>query len=843
MPGKIVIKGARVHNLKSIDLEIPRDRFVVVTGVSGSGKSSLAFDTLYAEGQRRYVESLSADARQFLQQLERPDLDGVDGLSPAIAIQQKTGIFTPRSTVGTVTEIYDYLRLLFARVGQPVCLQCGREISAQSIGEIVDQLMAFAAGTRIFVMARIPKGTNGRTGEILGDLAREGFARVKIDGQMRELAGQIELDDNQKRRIDLIVDRLVLREGVEKRLADSLEVASRFGQQFITIEVLPDAESEKSREITFSLKFACADCGVSFPEVTPRLFSFNSPQGACPLCAGLGFAGRPESGSKPAETRSSTAACAQCKGSRLKAESLAVKLGSKNIAEVASWPVAETIRFLERLALGSRQQVIGRKILPDILGRLRFLVQVGLDYLSLDRPSITLSGGEAQRVRLATQIASRLAGVLYILDEPSIGLHQKDNARLLAILKQLRDLGNSVLVVEHDEETILEADQVIEMGPGAGVNGGEIVAQGTPGELMQNARSLTGQYLSGRAKIPVPPQRRKGTGDFLVVKGAKHNNLADVSVEIPIGAMTCVTGVSGSGKSSLIMDVLYNAVAQRLHRSETKAGAFDALIGWERFDRIVGVDQIPIGRTPRSNPATYTGVYDLIRDLFSQLPEARVRGYGAGRFSFNTSGGRCEACRGDGLVKVDMNFLPDVFVTCAVCQGRRYNGETLQVKYKGLSIADVLDLTVAQAIELLGNVPAAAEKLRMLIEVGLGYLRLGQPAHTLSGGEAQRVKLARELGRRSAGESLYILDEPTSGLHFADIQKLLDVLHRLTDAGNTVIVIEHNLDIIKTADYIIDMGPEGGEKGGKVVARGSPEQVALNPRSFTGQYLAPRLFG
>jgi excinuclease ABC subunit A len=841
MPGKIVVKGARVHNLKSIDLEIPRDRFVVITGVSGSGKSSLAFDTLYAEGQRRYVEALSADARQLLRQLERPDVDGVDGLAPAIAIQQKAGIFTPRSTVGTVTEIYDYLRLLFARVGQPTCPQCGREISAQSVGQIVDQLMGYPAGTRILVLAPMATTTTaGQARELLHDLGREGFARVQIDGQIRELAGEIELEDGQTHRIDLVVDRLVLREGVQKRLADSLEVASRFGQQIIKVEILPDTEPETRPEITFSRRFACVECGGSLAEITPQLFSFNSPQGACPSCGGLGFAIRPSHRPNPLE-ETSRVQCAQCRGTRLKTESLAVKLAGKNIAEVASLPAADAIRFFEQLRFDSGQSTIGQKILPDILRRLKFLVEVGLDYLSLDRPSATLSGGEAQRVRLATQIGSGLAGVLYILDEPSIGLHQKDNARLLALLKQLRDLGNSVVVVEHDPETILEADHVIEMGPGAGVNGGEIVAQGTPDELMVDGRSLTGQYLAKQAKIPLPAQRRKGTGGFLVVKGAKHNNLAGVNVEIAIGAMTCVTGVSGSGKSSLVMDILYHAVAERLHRSATKAGSFDELIGWEHFDRVVAVDQTPIGRTPRSNAATYTGLYDSIRDLFSQLPEARVRGYQPARFSFNASGGRCEACRGDGVVRVDMYFLPDAFVTCDVCNGRRYNRETLEVKYKGLSIADILDLTVAQAIEVLGNIPGVAERLRMLIEVGLGYLRLGQGAHTLSGGEAQRIKLAKELGRRSTGKSLYVLDEPTSGLHFADIEKLLDVLHRLTDAGNTIIIIEHNLDIIKAADYIIDMGPEGGPKGGRVVATGTPEEVAANPHSFTGRYLAPKL--
>jgi excinuclease ABC subunit A len=843
MPGRIIVRGARVHNLKSIDLEIPRDQFVVVTGVSGSGKSSLVFDTLYAEGQRRYVESLSVDARQFLQQLERPDADSIDGLSPAIAVQQKAGIFTPRSTVGTVTEIYDYLRLLFARAGQPTCIRCGTEIAAHSVSQIVDQLISLPAGTRIFVLAPVSAGSKAQESEILDDLARQGFSRLRVDGRIRELAEQIELEDQQTHGIDLVVDRLVLREGVEKRLADSLEVAARFGQQLIKVEILPESETATSRELTFSLKFVCAECGLAFPELTPALFSFNNPQGACPACAGLGFATQSGPKSEPFETTARRQICPECRGSRLRPEALAVKLGGQTIAQVSSWPITEAIRFFERIELGRKQQVITRKILPDVVTRLKFLVQVGLDYLSLDRPSVTLSGGEAQRVRLATQIGSGLAGVLYILDEPSIGLHQRDNAALLGLLKNLRDLGNSVLVVEHDEETILAADHVIEMGPGAGANGGEVVAQGTPAELMRDGRSRTGAYLSGRATIPLPSQRRKGTGEFLVVKGAKHNNLANVTVAIPIGAMTCVTGVSGSGKSSLIMDVMYRAVAQRLGRSHEQPGSFDELSGWEHFDRVVEVDQNPIGRTPRSNPATYTGLYEPLRDLFAQLPEARVRGYRASRFSFNASGGRCEACRGDGVVKVDLYFLPDVFVTCDVCKGRRYNRETLEVKYKGLSIADVLNLTVAQASQVFGNVPSVAARLRMLADVGLGYLRLGQPAHTLSGGEAQRVKLARELGRKGTSRSLYVLDEPTSGLHSADIQKLLDVLQRLTDEGNTVVIIEHNLDIIKSADYIIDMGPEGGERGGRIVATGTPEEIASAPGSFTAHYLAQKLVG
>ena len=841
MPGKIVVKGARVHNLKNLDVEIPRDQLVVITGVSGSGKSSLAFDTLYAEGQRRYVESLSADARQFLQQMERPDVDSIDGLSPAIAIQQKATIFNPRSTVGTLTEIYDYLRLLFARVGQPVCVQCGREITAQTVEQIVDQLLALPPQTRALVLAPIASGQKRDPREILHELAREGFARVKINGQVHELSEEISLEKSREPQIDLIVDRLVLREGVERRLADSVEVASRFGRQVIRVEVDPGDDASPARAMIFSLKFACVHCGTSLPEITPRLFSFNSPYGACPTCGGLGVRSKPLRATQRTQRESGAGSCNQCKGTRLKKESLAVKLGGKSIADLSSLTVIDAVKFFHGLKLGAKESVVGQKVLNEISNRLRFLIQVGLDYLSLDRPSMTLSSGEAQRVRLATQIGTSLTGVLYVLDEPSIGLHQRDNARLLALLKLLRDSGNTVIVVEHDPETILEADHVIDMGPGAGVNGGQIVAQGTPGDVMKQKRSLTGQYLSGRMRVPVPGSRRLGSGKFLVIKGARENNLKDVTVEIPIGVMTCVTGVSGSGKSSLVIDILYNAVAQRLRRSQGKAGHCDELIGWKHFDRVFGIDQSPIGRTPRSNPATYTGLYGPIRDLFAQLPEARVRGYRADRFSFNTTGGRCEACGGGGVVRVDMYFLPEVFVTCDVCKGRRYNRETLEVKYKGLNIADILDLTVNQALEILGNIPAAQEKLRTLKAVGLGYLRLGQAAQTLSGGEAQRVKLARELARRSTGRSLYILDEPTTGLHFDDVKQLLDVLHRLTDVGNTIIIIEHNLDVIKTADYIIDLGPEGGVRGGEVVALGTPEEVALAGRSVTGQYLAKLL--
>jgi excinuclease ABC subunit A len=836
MAGKIVIKGARVHNLKNVDLDIPRNQLVVITGVSGSGKSSLAFDTLFAEGQRRYLESLAADARQFLQQMERPDVDSIDGLSPAIAIEQKAAIYTPRSTVGTVTEIYDYLRLLFARVGEATCVRCGRTIEAQSVEQIVDQLISLPAGTRIWVLAPVMLGPNRDHRERLGELAREGFTRVRIDGQIYELSEDIRIDWTETHNIDLVIDRLIIRESVQKRLADSLEIASRFGNQLIKV-AFQTADATEARELLFSRKLACIECGIALPEITPRLFSFNSSYGACPDCAGLGVRTKHRKKLVSADDETSVAPCPTCGGTGLRAEGRAVKLRGKTIADVAALPITETIVFLAGLTLEHKKKIIGQKVLKEITDRLRFLAQVGLDYLTLDRRSMTLSGGEAQRVRLAKQVGSNLTGVLYILDEPSIGLHQKDNARLLALLKQLRDRGNTVIIVEHDQETILEADYVIDMGPSAGIHGGEVVAQGAPQGLMDEARSLTGQYLSGQVQIPIPLQRREGSGDFIVIKGASEHNLKHVTVMIPLGTLTCVTGVSGSGKSSLVMDILYSTVAQRLRGSRGKIGQFDELIGWEHFNRVVGIDQAPIGRTPRSNAATYTGLYEPIRDLFAQLPEARVRGYKAERFSFNVSGGRCDACDGDGVVRVEMYFLPDIFVTCDVCKGSRYNRETLEVKYKGLSIADLLDLTVNQALELLNHIPSAYERLNTLREVGLGYLRLGQPASTLSGGEAQRVRLARELARRSIGKTLYIFDEPTTGLHFDDVKKLLQMLHRLTDLGNTIVVVEHHLDVIKNADFIIDLGPEGGAKGGAVVAQGTPEEVASVSESVTGRYL------
>jgi excinuclease ABC subunit A len=838
MAGKILVKGARVHNLKNIDVEIPRDRLVVITGVSGSGKSSLAFDTLYAEGQRRYLESLAADARQFLQQMEKPEVDSIDGLSPAIAIQQKTGLSHPRSTVGTLTETYDYLRLLFARIGQPTCIQCGREIAAQTSEQISDQLLSLPEETRIIVLA--PIVTNADPRRVLQELAHAGFGRVKIDGVIQELSEEIHIDIQQPHEIELIVDRLVLRPGIERRLADSLEIASRFGRQVIKVELFR-GNGAPTEALIFTQKFTCIQCGIPLPEITPRLFSFNTPQGACPACKGLGIESRPSRSGKNPESEPDTIPCRECRGARLKKESLAVKLGGKSIADLTSISLVDARDFLQKLELDKKESVVGEKLLHEILSRLQFLIQLGLDYLTLDRSTMTLSGGEAQRVRLATQLGSSLAGVLYILDEPSIGLHQKDNAELLRLLKQLRDSGNSVVVVEHDQETIAAADHIIDMGPGAGVKGGDIVAQGTLADIMGSDISLTGQYLSGRMKMPIPARRRTGTGEFLVIKGAKENNLKDITVQIPVGAMTCVTGVSGSGKTSLVMDILYNAVAQRLHKSTNRAGQFDELVGDYLFDRVVGIDQAPIGRTPRSNPATYTGLFDHLRNLFAQLAEARVRGYKPTRFSFNAPGGRCEACAGEGAVQVDMYFLPPVYVACENCQGRRYNRETLEIKYKGLSIADILDLTVLQASEVLSPVPALSERLRVLREVGLGYLRLGQAAQTLSGGEAQRVKLARELARRATGRTLYILDEPTTGLHFDDVRHLVELLRRLTEAGNTVVIVEHNLGVIMSADYVIDLGPEGGEKGGKVVATGSPEEIASISGSFTGQYLTQLL--
>jgi excinuclease ABC subunit A len=837
MAGAIVIRGARVHNLKNIDLEIPRDRLVVITGVSGSGKSSLAFDTLYAEGQRRYLESLGTDARQMLRQMEKPDVDSIDGLPPAVAIQAKTSLAHPRSTVGTVSEVFDYLRLLFARVGEPICPRCESEIRVYATEQIVDRLLALPAETRLLILAPIDPAKIGGVERALGELARHGFTRVMIDGAIYELGDEFPPAVKRPGQIDLLVDRLVLREGMARRLADSLETASRQGDRVVKIHVLADHEGGSGRQYLFSQKCACLKCGGTLPEITPSLFSFNTPQGACPVCGGLGFRPAPGRHGKSLQDAERTEPCAECEGTRLSRVSRSVRVAGYDIGRISSWSIEAAQDFFSRLPWAEENKMIGQKIVAELQARLRCIAQLGLGYLSLDRPAETLSGGEMQRLRLATQLGAGLAGVLYILDEPSIGLHQRDNQRLLALLKQLRDAGNSVVVVEHDPETILAADHVIDLGPGAGMDGGQILAQGTPDEVRCNPGSRTGQYLSGKAALAPPARRRKGTGAVLKIKNARARNLKNVAVEIPVGAMTCVSGVSGAGKSTLVLEVLFPGVARRLRRQKRGRKEPADLFGWENFERVIGVDQRPIGRTSRSNPATYTGLFDPLRELFSQLPEARLRGYTAERFSFNARGGRCEVCAGDGVTRVEMYFLPEMFVTCAACKGRRYSRETLEIKFKGLSIADVLDLTVDQALELLGNIAPIHDRLRTLRDVGLGYLCLGQRASTLSGGEAQRVKLARELARRSTGRTLYILDEPSTGLHFDDVQKLLDLLNRLTDLGNTVVIVEHNLDIIKSADYVIDLGPEAGERGGEVVAQGTPEEIALAANSFTGQYL------
>ncbi|GBF35533.1 excinuclease ABC subunit A [Desulfocucumis palustris] len=931
MLDKIVVKGARAHNLKNIDVVIPRDKLVVITGLSGSGKSSLAFDTIYAEGQRRYVESLSSYARQFLGQMDKPDVDYIEGLSPAISIDQKTTSHNPRSTVGTVTEIYDYLRLLFARAGRPGCPGCGKPITRQTVQQMVDRLAELPEGTRLQIMAPVARGKKGEFVKLFEEVRKSGFSRVRVDGEVRDLSEEIKLDKNKKHTIEIVVDRIIVRPGSERRLADSLETALKHAAGLAVASV---AEGE---EIIFSENFACPDCGISLPEIAPRLFSFNNPFGACPTCTGLGVNkeidpellipdrrksiaggaiegwmkssnaysffeavaekygfsldvpvsemdaanlnrilygtggekihvifgdgyGRAHDYNMPfegvvnnlsrryRETNSeymrneieqymSARPCPDCKGARLRPEALAVRVGEMNITGVTRMPVAEALSFFQGLDLTERERLIARQILKEINERLGFLVNVGLDYLTLDRAAGTLSGGEAQRIRLATQIGSGLMGVLYILDEPSIGLHQRDNRRLLNTLMRLRDLGNTLIVVEHDEDTIRLADHVVDIGPGAGEHGGWVVAQGTVDEIMEVPESVTGQYLSGKKSIPVPALRRKPNGKALEVRGAAENNLKNIDVEFPLNVFICVTGVSGSGKSTLVNEVLYKKLAGELNRSRIKPGACREVRGLENLDKVIEVDQSPIGRTPRSNPATYTGVFNDIRELFSQTPESRVRGYKPGRFSFNVKGGRCEACQGDGIIKIEMHFLPDVYVPCEVCKGLRYNRETLEVRYKGKNIADVLNMTVEQAVEFFRHIPKIYRRLQTLQDVGLGYIRLGQPAPELSGGEAQRVKLATELSRRSNGKTVYILDEPTTGLHMADIDRLLKVLHRLVDAGDTVIVIEHNLDVIKTADHIIDLGPEGGHRGGTVVASGTPEEVVRAPGSHTGQFL------
>jgi len=845
---RIVIRGAKEHNLKNIDLEIPRERLVVITGLSGSGKSSLAFDTLYAEGQRRYVESLSAYARQFLEQMEKPDVELIEGLSPAISIEQKGVSRNPRSTVGTITEIYDYLRLLFARAGKPYCPQCGKEISSQTLQQIADYLMDLPKGSRVILFSPIVRGKKGEYRKELEGLRREGFVRVRIDGRIWDLGETIQLDRNKKHTIDVVIDRLVIKEHVEKRLADSLELASRMADGVIRVQI------DEEREMLFSQKATCIDCGISYPDLAPRMFSFNSPYGACPTCGGLGvkvdgfahgIVGESvsllEANTETMGNDFNGTPCPACGGSRLRRESLSVKVDGSSIGDVVKMSIGAALDFLQNLQMDSRNQQIAAPILKEIVERLSFMVDVGLDYLTIDRRAVTLSAGEGQRIRLATQIGSSLVGVLYVLDEPSIGLHQRDNLRLLRNLNRLRDMGNTVIVVEHDESTIRAADFLVDMGPGAGDHGGRIIFSGPPSEVTKAKDSMTGQYLSGELAIPVPKKRRALAGQEVVLREVKTNNLKDIDVAIPLGVFVCVTGVSGSGKSSLVVDTLFRVLSRKLYHSRATGGSLGSVDGLSYIDKVINIDQMPIGRTPRSNAATYTGVFSLIRDLFSQIPEARMRGYKPGRFSFNVKGGRCESCRGDGVIKVEMHFLPNVYVRCEVCGGKRYNRETLEIKYRGKNIHDVLDMTNSQAHSFFENIPSIKNKLDTLQDVGLGYIKLGQSATTFSGGEAQRIKLSRELSKRSTGKTFYILDEPTTGLHFADVQKLLEVLDRLVDLGNTVVVIEHNLEVIKSADYIIDLGPEGGDRGGEIIAMGRPEEVAMNPRSYTGQYLRPML--
>ena len=936
MNDKIIIKGAKEHNLKNINLEIPRDKLVVVTGLSGSGKSSLAFDTLYAEGQRRYVESLSSYARQFLGLMEKPDVESIEGLSPAISIDQKTTSKNPRSTVGTVTEIYDYIRLLYARIGVPYCPICGKKIEKQSIDQIVDNIMKLEEGTKIQILAPVVRARKGEYTKLLQDLLKEGFVRAKIDGEVVELSDDIQIDRKKKHNIDLIVDRLVVKPEIRSRLTESVEIALKHANNIVTVDIPGKGET------LYSQNYACPDCGFSFPELTPRMFSFNNPQGACPECTGIGYLMKmdedliipdknktlydgvkafgsntikkgetmakmyfetigkhygvdikvpikklprefldkilygtgdecidfehespfgvrkfsaPFEGVIPTlerrhnETKSqgmrefyemymSESECHVCHGARLRKEILSIKVGDKNINELTDMPINKIRDYLNSLTLTNQERLIGEQIFKEIDKRLNFLIDVGLEYLTLSRSAGTLSGGESQRIRLATQIGSGLTGVLYILDEPSIGLHQRDNDKLLATLKKLRDLGNTLLVVEHDEDTMYAADQIIDIGPGAGVHGGNVMAQGTAEEIKLVEDSITGQYLSGRKRIPVPKKRRKTVkGKAIEVKGAVEHNLKNISVKFPLGVFNCVTGVSGSGKSTLVNEILYKTIAKELNGANEKPGKCKEVSGLNNIDKIINIDQSPIGRTPRSNPATYTGVFDTIRDIFANTNEAKLRGYQKGRFSFNVQGGRCEACNGDGLIKIEMHFLPDIYVPCEVCKGKRYNHETLEVKYKGKTIADVLNMTVEEALEFFSNIPKIKQKMQTLYDVGLGYIKLGQPSTTLSGGEAQRVKLATELSKRATGKTLYILDEPTTGLHIADVHRLVDILQRLVDTGNTIIVIEHNLDLIKTADYIIDLGPEGGDGGGEVVAVGTPEQICKNDRSYTGKFL------
>ncbi|TKB94545.1 MAG: excinuclease ABC subunit A [Nitrospira sp.] len=830
MQNSIVIKGAREHNLKNIDVTIPRDQLVVITGLSGSGKSSLAFDTIYAEGQRRYVESLSAYARQFLEQMGKPDVDSIEGLSPAISIEQKSTSHNPRSTVGTVTEIYDYLRLLFARVGRPSCFQCGDEITAQTVQQMVDAIGLLPEGSKFQLLAPIVRGRKGEYRKELLDMRRAGYVRARVDGQLVDLGEDIALDKQKKHTIEIVVDRLVMKpnEALTRRLADSVETSLKLAGGLVGVL------TDNGKVSLYSEQLACIRCGVSYPEITPRIFSFNSPHGACPACDGIGYAMAP--GSSDDEDFTLLEPCEVCGGARLRPESLSVKLAKQSIAEVTHLSVRAAADFFASLKFTERELTIAHRILKEIRERLGFLVNVGLDYLTLDRAAATLSGGEGQRIRLATQIGSGLVGVLYILDEPSIGLHQRDNRRLLQTLLRLRDLGNTVVVVEHDAETMMAADHLLDMGPGAGTHGGQVIAQGTPTDVMGNLDSLTGQYLRGTQMVSLPRRERKAKG-LLSIVGAKKHNLKGMTAKIPLGLLTCVTGVSGSGKSTLVLEVLFHSLSQLLYQKKPKIDGCKELLGVEALDKVIDIDQAPIGRTPRSNPATYTGLFGFIRDLYSNLPESRVRGYKPGRYSFNVKGGRCEACQGDGLIKIEMHFLPDVYVTCEVCKGQRYNRETMEIHHKGKSIADVLNMTVDDAVEFFEHIPFIKRKLDTLHDVGLHYVKLGQSATTLSGGEAQRVKLSRELSKRPTGRTMYILDEPTTGLHFADVQRLLDVLDRLVEAGNTVVVIEHNLDVIKNADWIIDLGPEGGDRGGEIVAEGPPKDIAKSKRSYTGQVL------
>jgi len=829
MGNSIIIKGAREHNLKNIDVEIPRDKLVVITGLSGSGKSSLAFDTIYAEGQRRYVESLSAYARQFLEQMGKPDVDSIEGLSPAISIEQKSTSHNPRSTVGTVTEIYDYLRLLFARVGRPYCFQCGEEITAQTVQQMVDAIAAQPEGMKFQILAPIVRGRKGEYRKELLEMRKAGYVRARIDEKIVDLGEDISLDKQKKHTIEIIVDRLIVKPGdaLMRRLADSVETSVKLTSGLVGV-LTEDGQSK-----LYSDRLACIKCDVSYPEVTPRVFSFNSPHGACPACDGIGYRMAP---GNEEEDFTLLEPCETCHGARLRPESLSIKLAKKSIAEVTTLSVRAAADFFLSLKFTDRELVIAHRILKEIRERLGFLVNVGLDYLTLDRAAATLSGGEGQRIRLATQIGSGLVGVLYILDEPSIGLHQRDNRRLLQTLLRLRDLGNTVVVVEHDTETMMAADHVLDMGPGAGSHGGHVIAQGTPQQIMGDPNSLTGQYLRGTQTVSVPQRQRKPKGMLSVLEAKKHN-LKNVTARIPLGLFTCVTGVSGSGKSTLVLEVLFHSLSQLLYHKKPKIDGCKELKGVDALDKVIDIDQSPIGRTPRSNPATYTGLFGYIRDLYSNLPESRVRGYKPGRYSFNVKGGRCEACQGDGLIKIEMHFLPDVYVTCEVCKGQRYNRETLEILHKGKSIAEVLNMTVDDALEFFEHIPLIKTKLQTLHDVGLHYVKLGQSATTLSGGEAQRVKLSRELSKRATGRTMYILDEPTTGLHFADVQRLLDVLDRLVEAGNTVLVIEHNLDMIKNADWIIDLGPEGGDRGGEIVAEGPPKEIAKAKRSYTGQVL------